>query len=520
MTDSRQDLLLRRFNAIHRARNSLIEFVKLLHEDPADPDDPDKTTYVIKEFHQLIAKTLERVEKGELRRVIITMPPRHGKTELVTKSFVPWYLGRNPIRSAIVATYSDQFAGDLGRDIRANIMHPAFSQVFDKMELRSDSKASNRMMNTQGGSLFAVGRNSAITGRGGDILVLDDPTKNSQEAQSKTIREGLWTWFTQVFLTRLMSDKGAVLVVQTRWHEDDLIGRLLDPHNPHYDPREAAKWHVLELPAIAGKKDPLKRKPGEPLWPERFGLDYLEEQKAKDPRGFNALYQGQPSAETGSFFNERDLLVYGSIKDLPSDLRYYVASDHAVGLKQENDLTCCIPIGIDSEGTAWIHPDIFWDKADTATVVARMIRMIKQFKPLFWWAESGAISKAIGPFLRKQMVEEQAICTLIEVPAITDKMQRAQSIHGRISLGRVRFPAFALWWPDAKRQILQFPYGAHDDFVDTLSLLGMGLQQQIRASAPRKVESDIPKTGSLAWVKWASDQERKRQKNKATTAGW
>lgn len=513
-------LLERRLKAAKDAQRHLLPFTQLIHDDPANPDDPAFTRYQVKAHHELIAKTLEKMEAGKLNRVIISMPPRHGKTELVTKSFVPWYMGRNPGKSVIAATYSDMFAGDLGREIRANILHPAFSQVFDAMELKSDSKAANRMMNKTGGSIFCVGRNSAITGRGGDCIILDDPIKNRQEADSKTIREGLWTWFTQVLMTRLMTDDAAILIVQTRWHEDDLIGRLTDTYNPHYDPREAAKWHILDLPALAGKKDPLKRAEGEPLWPERFGTDYLESLRNTDPRGFSALYQGRPSADTGSFFDERDLQVYGSIADIPKNIRWYCASDHAVSTGQEGDFTCMIPGGMDEDGILWISPEVWWKRQDTKTVVEAMIFLMKRFKPIFWWAEKGHITKSIGPFLRKEMVEKQAMCALIEVTPTMDKVQRAQSIHGRISLGRVRFPAFATWWPDAKRQMLQFPYGANDDFVDTMSLLGMGIQQQVHASAPKKEIADVPKTGTLGWVKWASDRERKQKDSRRNTAGW
>lgn len=517
---ARLELLKCRQAAIKDAKKHLIPFVRLLHEDPARPDDPQFSRYDVRPHHDLIAKTLEKIEAGKLTRVIISMPPRHGKTELVTKSFIPWYLGRNPHNSVIAATYSDMFAGDLGREIRSNILHPAFTQVFDQMSLKSDSKASNRMMNDKGGSIFTVGRNSAITGRGGHLIILDDPIKNRLEADSKTVREGLWTWFTQVLMTRLMTDTSAILIVQTRWHEDDLIGRLTDSYNPNYDPREAAKWHILDLPALAEKKDPLKRKPGEALWPERFGVEYLESIRNTDPRGFSALYQGKPSADTGAFFDERDLQIYGSINDLPKNLRWFVASDHAVSTSQDGDFTCLIPAGVDEEGILWISPEVWWKRADTKTVVEAMIHLIKRFKPLFWWAEKGHITKSIGPFLRKEMVEKQAICALHEVAPILDKVQRAQSIHGRISMGRVRFPSFAGWWPDAKRQMLQFPYGANDDFVDTMSLLGLGIQQQVAARAPAKKEENAPTVGTLAWVKWQADRERKVRRHELHSAGW
>jgi hypothetical protein len=140
---------------------------------------------------------------------------------------------------------------------------------------------------------------------------------------------------------------------------------------------------------------------------------------------------------------------------------------------------------------------------------------------LFWWAEKGHISKAIGPFLRKQMMLTNTMCALHEITPAGDKVQRAQSIHGRMSLGMVRFPVFAPWWPDAKRQLLQFPHGANDDFVDALALLGLGLQMQVSASKMiRRDTGDIPATGTLAWVKWASEQDRARLHQQRHTAGW
>jgi hypothetical protein len=147
--------------------------------------------------------------------------------------------------------------------------------------------------------IFCVGRGSAITGRGAHLILLDDPIKDRKEADSLLIRDGLWNWYNQVLRTRLMNRTGTIVLINTRWSEDDLSGRLVDPLNPHYSIEEARLWRSIDLPALADDDDVLGRQPGEPLWPERFDAEYLKQIRASDPRGFQALYQGKPSPREG-----------------------------------------------------------------------------------------------------------------------------------------------------------------------------------------------------------------------------
>lgn len=518
----KRPLAVRRAEAVARAKDNLIDYLRLLHEDPSDPLDPDKTRYQAAMHHKFLATALEKVEAGTVRRLIINMPPRHGKTELVSRGLPAWALGRNTRRSVLLTTYSGEFARDLGSQVKNNILHPATAEVFPALQLRADSKASNRLVTTDNGMFFAVGQGGAITGRGGDILLVDDPIKNAQEARSKLKRETLWAWFNDVFSTRTMTDEAAIVIIMTRWHEDDLVGRLIDPHNPHYDAKTAKQWHVLNCPALAEKNDMLGRKPGRPLWPQRFSQKYLKSIERQNPLGFSALYQGRPSPETGSFFDKNSLLTYASMSEIPDDVRDYCASDHAVSTEESANNSCMIPAGLDSNGVLWIYPDIFWKRADSMTQVNAMIHLMKKYRFLFWWAERGHITKSIGPFLRKRMAQEQAICAIREVVPSTDKMQRAQSIHGRISMGLVRFPAFAEWWGDAKRELLQFPYGSNDDFVDTMSLLGLGMQLQsnLPKITPATPVDPRYKVGTLEWVKRQSQHEQLQQQRRKALAGW
>jgi predicted phage terminase large subunit-like protein len=200
-------------------------------------------------------------------------------------------------------------------------------------------------------------------------------------------------------------------------------------------------------------------------------------------------------------------------------LRYYAASDHAVSLEQGRDKTCLMVIGVDERDQIWVQPDIFWAQADTNTVIERMILMIEKYKPLFWWAEKGHISKSIGPFLQKRMLEKRAFCTVIEINPVNDKQTRAQSMQARMSMMKVLFPVFAHWWAEAQSEMIKFPHGSHDDFVDTLSLFGLGLYLQRRHTPPPKPEKEA-KYGTFAWVIEDAARERKRERENTKIGGW
>jgi predicted phage terminase large subunit-like protein len=316
-----------------------------------------------------------------------------------------------------------------------------------------------------------------------------------------------------------MTASASIVIVQTRWHEDDLIGRLTDPTNPHYSPEEAAKWKIINLPALAEDEDPLGRKKGELLWPERFDMEFMEAQRRLDPRGFSALYQGRPTAEDGDLFR-RENIKYFNRKDLPEDMRIYAASDHAVGVdRTRNDATCLLIVGVDRNDDIFLL-DCWWEKRTTDKVVDAMLELMSKWKPLIWWAEKGHISKAIGPFLRKRMAEEKVYCRIEEVTPVANKVQRAQSILGRMAMNKVLFPRQSVWTQKATDEILKFPNGRNDDFVDTLAWIGMGLARLTTPGGGIVKTDSLPKVGTLAWVKWDAAQRRKQQFLEHRTGGW
>lgn len=209
------ELALRRAIAAKKAREDVLRFAQFSMPHPADMDNPDLSRYAPADHHAAIARALQRIEAGRDLRVIITMPPRHGKTELASHRFTPWFVGRDPYREVILSTYNQTFAEDHGRKIREVMMSPEFAQVFPECVLRKDSKSAERLQTTEGGILFFAGVGGAITGRGADLFLIDDPIKNREEAESATIRDQVWDWFTSTAYTRLLPG-GRVVIILTR----------------------------------------------------------------------------------------------------------------------------------------------------------------------------------------------------------------------------------------------------------------------------------------------------------------
>lgn len=510
----RQLKLARYITKTRRSRDDLLAFTELSMPHPEDPDDVQRSRYVAAMHHRLIARALEKVESGEWTRLIITMPPRHGKTELATKRFPPWFVGRDPYRHIIVASYADDLAQEFGREVREIMRAPFYKQVFPEAVLRKGSASADRLQTTAGGILVFTGRKGGLTGKGADLLLIDDPVKDREEADSQAMRNKMWSWFSDVAMSRLMNTSARVVIIMTRWHEDDIVGRLTDPENVCYNADEASKWKILKLPALAEDNDPLGRAPGEALWEERISRVFLEGQRKLNPRGFEALYQGNPVPDDGDFF-KAEWINQNTYKpdELPRNLRYYIASDHAVSEAQERDATCMLVVGVDTRGIIWLV-DCWWERKTSDVVAEAMLELGSRWKPLAWWAERGHISKSIGPFLRRRMMEEGKYFALHEVVPVADKQTRAQAIQGRMAMGMVKFPAFAPWFGRAYQELVKFPAAKHDDFVDALAHIGRGLDRIVPASSvlPPGSGQTGPKPGTLAWVKQsARDMARIRR---------
>lgn len=400
----------------------------------------------------MIADRLEAVERGDIDRLMIFMPPRHGKSELASKRFPAWCLGRNPKRQIIAASYNSDLATDFGRNVRNIVAEPEFRQVFPGVSLAADSQAANRMNTNHGGAYVAAGVGTAVTGRGANIALIDDPFKDRSEADSERNRDNVWDWYRSTLYTRLMPG-GAIVLIQTRWHEDDLAGRLLES--------ERDQWEVLELPALHPERGA--------LWPEWYDEPALMRIKAAiGPREWSALYQQQPQPDEGTFF-QRDWFETWKQEDLPK-LRYYGTSDYAV-TDQGGDYTVHRVWGVDSDGA--IYRIDGWRGQTTSDVwIEKKLDLIKQWKPMAWFGEGGVIQKAVEPMINRRMRERKTFCRLEWLPSVHDKPTRARSFQAMAASGRVKFE------PDADiSEFLAFPAGKHDDDVDTASLIGRAIDQ-------------------------------------------
>ncbi len=508
--------LLERQQAIMSSKESLLAYTMFTMPDPQDPNDVKRSSYEPQQFHRLIAEALtSMILDDAFQQLIFVMPPRHGKTQLATKKLCAWYSGLFPEHDVAVASYSDTMAEDMGADTRATLTSPQHRQVFPDYALRKGGTSKSNIQTVKGGRLVFVGRGGALTGRGMHLGIGDDLFKDHEEARSQTIRDQAWNWFTKVFMTRRMGKKKVILTF-TRWHPDDIIGRLTDPENPNYNAIEAKKWKIIRLPAIAEHGDPLGREEGEPLWPDRYDLDFLQSQQRLDPLGFSALYQQSPTVADGILFRRENIMRYDP-KDLPEDLRYYAASDHAVGTKQRNDPSCFLKGGIDRQDNLYLT-DIFWKRVPTDEAVEAMLTMGGgNNRPIIWWAERGHISQSIGPFLNKRMQETGIYIQVVENTPVADKEQRAQSIAARVAMGKVWIPKGAMW-DKMVDEMLAFPNGTHDDSVDALAHLGLGLQSMFGRGKPAPLKKAATH-GTFNWLK-QNDRWIEAKKRSASLGGF
>jgi predicted phage terminase large subunit-like protein len=302
----------------------------------------------------------------------------------------------------------------------------------------------------------------------------------------------------------------------TRWHSDDVIGRLTDPENPCYNEIEAKKWRIIRLPAIAEEDDPIGREVGEPLWPDEgdqknYDLDFLESQQRLDPLGFAALYQQRPTVADGVLFRRENVRYYDK-RDLPDNLNFYAASDHAVKTGQRNDFTVMGKVGVNRQNDIYLT-ECFWAKVKPDVAVNQMLTMGRgEQRPLLWFAEKDHITGSIAPFLYKEMQAQNTYLNIRELSSAGDKEQKAQSIAALFALGKVYFPKGEPWVERAISELLAFPNGLKDDFVDMIANIGRGLRSQFAASKPAEKPKE-PAFGTLDWVKrqdkWATEQRQR-----------
>jgi predicted phage terminase large subunit-like protein len=392
---------------------------------------------------------------------MIFMPPRHGKSQLTSEFFPAWYLGHHPDRYIIATTYAQELADDFGRKVRNQLQDPLYKAIFPECQISPDSASASKFNTIQKGSYFAVGVGGPITGRGAHVLLIDDATKGREDAESETQRRKQKEWYQSVARTRLMPD-GAIVGINTRWHEDDLPGWLLSAHS-HED------WEVINLPAIS--------EDNKPLWPEMYDLKTLEAiRESIGMRDWNALYQQNPIPDAGDFFKREWFQFYDTP---PTGMYIYGASDFAV-TEGKGDFTEHGIFGIDSENNIYIL-DWWSGQTNSDDWINSMLDLQDQWKTFRWFGESGVIRRAIEPMLAKRMEERKVYLNREWMASMADKATRARNFQNRAAGRKVFLPRRTQWAADLLSQIVRFPAGLHDDKVDVCSLIGRGLQF---ASAP------------------------------------
>lgn len=445
------------------ARESLIGFTEFTNPH-----------YQTAKIHRLISEQLERVDRGEVDRLMLLVPPRHGKSELASRRFPARYLGRHPHRQFISSSATGSLAEDFGRDVRNIIASPEYNVLYET-RLAEDSKAKGRWNTSQGGSYYAIGVGAAVMGRGAHVFMIDDPFGTMGDARSETERKNVFDWYTGTVYNRL-EENGAIVLINHRMHEDDLTGMLRAQEAAGGD-----HWEVVEL-----KPD---MEAGVALWPEKYPIEALERiRRNTAPQDWSALYLQNPIPDEGTYFKADWLKPYDKLPARET-LTLYGGSDYAV-TDNGGDYTVHMVIGLDPENRMYLV-DLWRDQKQGDVWIDAFCDLVRQWKPMGWAEEQGQIKSAIGPFLNRRMHERKAYVAREQFTTRTgNKAVRAQSIRGRMALEGLYVPTTALWYPAFKSELLSFPSGKHDDQVDALGLIGQLLDQMIAGIKPKKAEPD------------------------------
>jgi predicted phage terminase large subunit-like protein len=412
-------------------------------------------------------------------RLMVFMPPGSAKSTYCSVLFPAWFIGQEWGGNVLAASHSTELAERFGRKVR-NLIGEHGGAL--GTGISGDSGAAGRWETTAGREYYAAGAGVGIAGFRAKLGIIDDPFRGRADAESKTIRDRIWEWYNDDFDTRCIPGAHQILIM-TRYHEDDLAGRLL----------LRGGWDVISLPAIAGEHDQLGRSPGEWLWEGEYG--YAEQLRSKyatsDPRSWASLYQQNPVPDKGAYFDGSWLRPVRFLPEKRS-LRYYGASDYAV-TQSGGDFTVHLVVGIDPKGRLYLV-DLWRGQTDSAEWVSAWCDLVKKWRPFEWAEERGQILSSIGPFLEQQANKERAFTYRRQFPSKHDKAVRAQSIRARMSMGGLYVPAGASWLAEFEQELLRFPSAVHDDQVDALGLIGQ-LLDHIQAPVAETEDNviDLPR---------------------------
>lgn len=452
------------------ARESFIDFVKYVWPG-----------FVAGRHHKIVADKLERVARGELKRLIINMPPRHTKSEFASFLFPAWFIGRMPNKKIMQATHTADLSVRFGRKVRNLMDGEDYHKVFPNVKLRADSKAAFRWETDDGGEYYAAGVGSNIAGRGADLFIVDDP-HSEQDAQSPTALDAAWEWYMSGPRQRLQPG-GAIVVVMTRWGDKDLTARLLKQMAT--DPK-ADQWEVVEFPAILDN--------GKSLWPEYWKVDELEKIRASiSTSKWQAQYMQQPTSDTAAII-KRDWWQIWEREDVPR-LQYVMQSYDTAYLKTRT-----------SDFTAIQTWGVFYPKEDAGPSIILLdakkgrwefpdLKRIAYEEYKYWDPDTILIeAKAAGMPLTQELRQ-------MGIPVVNFTPSRGNDKHARVNAVAPLFEAGLVWRPEASwaeevvEEIAAFPFADHDDMVDCATQALMRFRQGGFVTHPEDYQMDeVPRT--------------------------
>jgi len=410
--------------------------------------------------HEEIAKALESIESGQFIKdgkkiLMVFMPPRHGKSEECTINFPAWYLGRNPSKEIITASYSGDLAVKFGGKTRDLINSPVFSDIFPNVSLKKGEESKGEWMTNHKGTYVSVGVGGATTGKGANVFLIDDPIKNAEEAESETYREKVWEWFKTVAWTRL-EPNGVMIIILTRWHLDDLAGRIIRSD----DFRKICK--IISYPGIAELKE-THRDIGEALWENRFNIADLEQTKTLiGTKNFSALYQQHPiAAENQEFkphwFKER------TREDIKTQTRRFLTIDTAISKKASADYTGLCDNTVDTNNYWYLKA---WKlKIDPLELIDLLFTLHNNNRYEKIGIEKTIYLQAIKPFLDEEQRKRDRFLPIVELSH--NQVNKEIRIRGLIP----RYESGSIYHlkgecRDLEEELLNFPQAIHDDVSD------------------------------------------------------
>ena len=430
-------------------KNDFMSFVKYVWPD-----------FIEGSHHKIMAEKFNKVATGDLKRIVINMAPRHTKSEFASYLLPSWMIGKNPKLKIIQATHTTELAVRFGRKAKNLIDSQEYQKIF-QTKLREDSKAAGRWETNEGGEYFAAGVGGSITGRGADLLIIDDP-HSEQDALNTNALERTWEWYTSGPRQRLQPG-GIIVVVMTRWNTKDLTGKLINAQKES----KADQWEVIEFPAILPND--------KPLWPEYWKLEELEGVKAGLPIGkWNAQYQQNPTAEEGSIIKREWWQLWD--KDLPP-LHHVIQSYDTAFLKKETaDYSAITTWGVfyptEDSGPNLILLDVVKDRFEFPELRRVALEQYNYWKPESVIVEGKASGMPLTFELRKQ-----------GIPVINYTPSRGNDKHARVNAVAPLFESGQIWATDDKfseeviEECAAFPYGDHDDLVDSMTQAVMRFRQ-------------------------------------------